>query len=428
MTYKNRIRERFVLAAVIVLLTGPGWVFGEFAIRDGDRVVIYGDSITDNQLYPRVIEDYVVTRFPRWEVQFWNRGWGGDTAHYYGRFERDCLSLKPTLVLICLGMNDAIYRPFDIDYFRNYVHYLNKMVETLEQSGARVFLISPPTYDVSQGRYLKHPEDHKVREMSFYPEVLREFSLGMYAVSTIRECGYIALNRRYAELLARGRAVYGDTFMMSRSGDAVHPFGPGQLAMGVIILEGLGAVAQTGRLEIDGAAGEVLTAEGYERAEAEKTADGMICRCIGTSLPMPVYDGTEPADTLLNVAGTLNRDMLVIRNLEPGMYMLTEDERHILTLDANGWAKGVNLSERVYRPEMAQSKRVAELTQELHEARYEKWRKILCRNIGWVGDAGAYDLGDTEALKAADEKIEAIYEKRKEAARPLERVYVLKRL
>ena len=36
-----------------------------FALRDGDRVVFYGDSITDQRLYTTFVETYVVTRSRR---------------------------------------------------------------------------------------------------------------------------------------------------------------------------------------------------------------------------------------------------------------------------------------------------------------------------------------------------------------------------
>ena len=38
-----------------------------FALRDGDRVVFYGDSITQDGAYARFVEEYVRTRFPRLE-------------------------------------------------------------------------------------------------------------------------------------------------------------------------------------------------------------------------------------------------------------------------------------------------------------------------------------------------------------------------
>ena len=40
-----------------------------FALRDGDRVVFYGDSITDQRLYTTFAETFVVTRFPQTQRQ-----------------------------------------------------------------------------------------------------------------------------------------------------------------------------------------------------------------------------------------------------------------------------------------------------------------------------------------------------------------------
>ena len=36
----------------------------DFAIKSGDRVVFYGDSITDQRMYSLMTEQYIVTRFP----------------------------------------------------------------------------------------------------------------------------------------------------------------------------------------------------------------------------------------------------------------------------------------------------------------------------------------------------------------------------
>jgi hypothetical protein len=38
---------------------------GNFYLKDGDRVVFYGDSISEQRLYPTFAETYVVTRFPQ---------------------------------------------------------------------------------------------------------------------------------------------------------------------------------------------------------------------------------------------------------------------------------------------------------------------------------------------------------------------------
>src|SRR5438132_4798462 len=53
---------------------------GDFFIKDGDRVVFLGDSITEQRLYTTYIEAYALTRYPKWKLSFRNTGWGGDTS------------------------------------------------------------------------------------------------------------------------------------------------------------------------------------------------------------------------------------------------------------------------------------------------------------------------------------------------------------
>ena len=74
----------------------------DFAIHDGDRVVLYGDSITDQRLYSTFIEEYVLTRFPTWKVQWTQSGVGGDKVSGGAagpidlRIQRDILPYGPT--------------------------------------------------------------------------------------------------------------------------------------------------------------------------------------------------------------------------------------------------------------------------------------------------------------------------------------------
>ncbi len=71
-----------------------------FALRDGDTVVFYGDSITAQHLYTRYAEEFVLTRYPKLHVRFLNAGVPGDTTYggYAGataeRIQKDVVPFK----------------------------------------------------------------------------------------------------------------------------------------------------------------------------------------------------------------------------------------------------------------------------------------------------------------------------------------------
>src|SRR5919197_1212979 len=127
---------------------------GSFALKDGDRVVFYGDSITDQRLYTTFTETYVVTRFPRLNVRFVHSGWGGDRVTGGGggpidvRLRRDVFAYNPTVMTIMLGMNDASYTGFSNQIFEVYTKGYEHIIKSLKEHlpGLRLTLIRPSPF------------------------------------------------------------------------------------------------------------------------------------------------------------------------------------------------------------------------------------------------------------------------------------------
>ena len=83
-------------------------------LKKGDRLAICGDSITEQKMYSRLIEDYLTACTPELKVTVRQFGWGGERADgFLTRMTNDCLRFKPTIATTCYGMNDHGYRPFE---------------------------------------------------------------------------------------------------------------------------------------------------------------------------------------------------------------------------------------------------------------------------------------------------------------------------
>src|SRR6516165_144036 len=99
-----------IFAAILpaIFWTMPVQAAEEFFFRDGDVIVMIGDSITEQHLYSNYVEMWTVSRFPNWKLTFRNVGIGGDTsAGGNARFARDVLLHKPTAMTVDFGMNDG---------------------------------------------------------------------------------------------------------------------------------------------------------------------------------------------------------------------------------------------------------------------------------------------------------------------------------
>src|SRR5260370_28716499 len=84
----------------------------EFFFKNGDVIVMIGDSITEQHLYSTYVETWTVTRFPAWNLTFRNVGIGGDRSPGgSARFKRDVLSYSPTAITVDFRMNDVGFTP-----------------------------------------------------------------------------------------------------------------------------------------------------------------------------------------------------------------------------------------------------------------------------------------------------------------------------
>src|SRR6266705_5972033 len=283
------LRMRFVVFLTVLLGLISSIIAGDFFIKDGDRVVFLGDSITEQRLYTTYIEAYVLTRYPKWKPTFRNVGWGGDTSWLRQRahpdekqlfaadetsqqkmvedsvgrgLKRDVLPLKPTVVTVKFGMNDHSYQPFREDIFRAYVRSQGEIAKILKGQGTRVAFLTPqPIED-------KRPDpDKDARNQS-----LRKFSDGLREVCSKEGATFVDQFDPYMMIMLRERAT--NPAALIGGGDAVHPGPIGHTVMAWAILKALGATPIVSRAEVDYAAKKGTGSQC--RVENLKVADGTV--------------------------------------------------------------------------------------------------------------------------------------------------------
>src|SRR5690349_20973250 len=113
-------------------------------LKHGDRLAICGDSITEQKMYSRIMEDYLTMCVPELAVTVRQYGWSGERAPgFLGRMTNDCLRFHPTVATTCYGMNDHEYRPYEDRIGNTYRSNSVAIVEAFKANGVRVIEGSP---------------------------------------------------------------------------------------------------------------------------------------------------------------------------------------------------------------------------------------------------------------------------------------------
>jgi lysophospholipase L1-like esterase len=245
----------------------------------GDRIVFLGDSITQQQLYTNYVESYLASRYPKLGLSFWNAGWGGDTAPGgVKRLARDVLSLKPTLVTVCYGMNDGRYSVSMPEIAADYEAGMRELLARLKDAGCKVVVLTPGVVD-----YDRNPT-HKACDYNRGLRVLADIALRLAAEAGAT--GY-DLHRLMLDVQTRAKAAEPGFTMIP---DAVHPDPAGQLVMAFALLEALGVPPRNSDLVVD-AAKRSITAHGVAKAKVGRGAEAVVISGELAELPFFI----EPA-------------------------------------------------------------------------------------------------------------------------------------
>ena len=350
----------------------------DFFFKDGDRVVMIGDSITEQHLYSNYVEMWTVTRFPKWKITFRNVGIGGDrSVGGNSRFARDVLLHKPTAMTVDFGMNDGSYREFSDQTFKPYMDGLQGMADQATAANIRTAWVTPQPLD--------NDEQGKTA-LTGYNQTLEKFSEGVRAISEKNSGKFVDQFHPYLQVLDAARSK-ADKYNRITAGDAVHPGPPGQVLMAASILKGMNFPSLVAAVEIDAKQNKVVSQENCTVEGLQATATSVKFKKLDKALPFFPEDASSilPWTPILD---ELNDYKIQVTGLAPGKYKVRIDSVDVAELSAESLGAGVDIAAEVLKsgPIAEQAKKVKEAVENKNRYHHDQiFRGIILTGVPeWI--------------------------------------------
>ena len=309
-------------------------------LREGDRLAICGDSITEQKKYSRIMETYLTVCVPQLGITVRQYGWSGEKAPgFLKRMTNDCLRFNPTVATTCYGMNDCEYRPYEDSLGATYRDYEKQIDEAFKAHGVRVV-------EGSAGCIGKPPAWRQ------NPVTLEQLNVNL---ANLRNIGLeVAKDERvgfadvFWPMLVEAHVAqerYGTNFTVAGK-DGVHPDWAGHVVMAYAFLHSFGLDGNIGTLTVDLKGQRARASAGHEVLNYK---DGEL-QVRSTRYPYCFGEG-DPSKDNNQLAGSmlvpfneeLNRFMLVVRHPKAKSYVITwGDQSH--TFSAEQLTHGINLA------------------------------------------------------------------------------------
>ena len=327
-------------------------------LKKGDRLAICGDSITEQKMYSRIMEDYITMCVPQLNVKVRQFGWSGERAPgFLGRMTNDCLRFNPTVATTCYGMNDTEYRVYVDRLGQVYRDSTKAIVDSFKSHNVRVVLGSPgcvgkmPPW-IKPHTTLLDLESNLCELRNIDVEIANGENVAFADVFWPMISAGVAAQRQYgADYNFAGK-------------DGVHPAWSGHVIMAYVFLKGLGLDGNIGRFSVDLNRGKIKLSAGHELVSSAggvyeiKSSRYPYCACVPdgseADLVHPQYpscdnDPVSSDNTIVSGMSLvpfnqdLNRLVLVARNGKAAAYRVTWGNQ-TKTFTSDELEHGVNLA------------------------------------------------------------------------------------
>ena len=327
-----------------------------FILESGDRLAICGDSITEQKMYSRIMEDYLTMCVPDLKVTVRQFGWSGERAPgFLARMTNDCLRFKPTIATTCYGMNDHEYRAYEDRIGQTYRDSSMAIVEAFKANGVRVVEGSPgcvgkiPSWQKRTNDTVLDLNLNLCQLRNIDIEIAEKESVGFADVFWPMLTAGLEAQRRYGT----NYAIAGH--------DGVHPGWAGHTLMAYAFLKAFGLKGEIGSFAVDLLHNRMSVSPGHQLVSARdgefviKSSRYPFCACVpdgqaAASYPVCQKDDPEQdnsirsAMTLIPFNKELNRLMLKLFNVHAGASYKVTWGTESKTSKAAQLQRGINLA------------------------------------------------------------------------------------
>ena len=185
-TWKDRITPISLLAAIAVVaaISPASNASAEpLAVNNGDRIALIGTTFFEREGRYGCIETLMTAHFRDLDLTFRNLGWSGDEVNGIARASFDSIEMgyerliqqakdvEPNIILLNYGANESFQGEAGLETFNT---GLNKLINDLSVTKARVVLVSPPLQE-NLGAPYPDPAAHNA-DILLYTKVMAQIA------------------------------------------------------------------------------------------------------------------------------------------------------------------------------------------------------------------------------------------------------------
>ncbi|MBQ3343221.1 MAG: DUF1080 domain-containing protein [Kiritimatiellae bacterium] len=349
--------------------------------KDGETVVFWGDSITQQARWIRFLTDFYHTRYPERNIRYRNAGIAGNS--FGGGIKQmplDVTLWKPTTIVTMFGMNDSAAAPRPDKYHPGWpsndverarlrkrvdggykIDANHALAEIRKQCGeaTRIVMMTPSIYDSTA----RAPKDEPVNDGwnitlgESGKKLIEGYEKGKWELVDIWT-PMTAFNERQQKINPK--------FSVVSNQERVHPDDRGGYFMAQQILMAQGVDRTVSKISFDAGRGVVEEARKADVTGVRRIDGGWEMTVLEKSLPFPVAKTAQevscrsPWGQGYSPYVGINYEWFSAKGLAKGVWELCVDGELVWRGTDGEFAFGVNLGKNPDTPQMAHAKKVAE--------------------------------------------------------------------